>query len=83
MSYLTDSQIDEVVDLILTARDFCGDETDAVREWQLENNQLITFGDASQINARVRAEWARCQQAAGVKKPLTQTQRAKAYADLA
>jgi len=83
MSYLSQSQVDEIVDLILTARDFCGDETDAVREWQLENNHLITFGEATQINARVRAEWSRCQKAAGVEKPLTGWQRRKAYAALA
>jgi hypothetical protein len=80
---LTDAQIDEVVDLILTTRDFCGDESDALREWRLENNVLITFGDSKEIRRRINAEWASCQVAAGVKKPLTDSQRRKAYADLA
>ena len=47
--YLTDAQIEEAVEVITRTRDFCGDESDALREWRLVDQVLITFGDAEQM----------------------------------
>jgi hypothetical protein len=48
----TPEQIDELVELIDSSNELHGDSTDALREWQLQNNRLLTFGDWKAIRAR-------------------------------
>jgi len=72
----------EAVVAILSARDFCGNEKDALQEVEEENEIIFSKNDKLEIYARVSNEWQVCQQAAGVKHPLTSEERARAFRDI-
>jgi len=66
MAHITDTLIDEAASLIITTRDFCGNEAEAIREFAAENNVADwrkLFGIAK---FRANAEWNGFKKAAGV-----------------
>ena len=82
MSNIND-HLNSAAQAIITARDFCGDEREAVRDYAAENGILFSRDFLIEARRRADAIWAGYQRAAGVKKPLSSCQRRKAYAALA
>ena len=75
------NEIIEAAQVILNTRDFCGNEVEALREWQAENRKL-TAGERVQVWQTVERKWRENQIEAGVIVPLSNEERAKAYADI-
>jgi len=59
---------------VLTCRDLCGDEREALREWQHENRRLSP-AECSEVQALVDAAWAEARNCAGVSAPLSPSER--------
>lgn len=74
-------EIIEAAEVITNTRQFCGNEKEALREWQLENRKLTTE-ERSQVWQLVERNWRKDQIDAGVLIPLSNEERAKAYADI-
>ncbi len=73
--------INEAIETILTIRDFCGNEREALADWEDENGSLSTH-ERSQVWEAVANEWSISQWQAGVKCPLSDSDRASAFADI-
>lgn len=74
--------IASTIDLILATRDFCGDERAALRDAQDDFGRRFTESEKRAIADGVRRGWSQSQADAGVTNPLTDSERAKAYADV-
>ena len=57
---------DEVVQLILNTRELCGNETDALAEYQLDNGIKFDSLELDYIADQVAYQWRLSQQIAGV-----------------
>jgi hypothetical protein len=67
MTYIPDTVIQQAADVIITTRDFCGDEREAVREWCAENGYKAEWQKVHRIaKFRANAAWNEFQKAAGV-----------------
>lgn len=75
--------IDEVAGAIVTARDFCGNEREAVRDWQADNGIFLSPETIASAFVKANAYWRNSQQEAGVKNPLSAGARAAAFRSLA
>jgi hypothetical protein len=74
-------EIIEAAEVITNTRQFCGNEAEALREWQTENRKL-TATERAAVWQLVDRNWRKDQIAAGVIVPLSNEERAKAYADI-
>lgn len=59
--------IDQAVSEILTTRDFCGDEREALRAVESDNGVKFTADERREIWGRVNGTWKESQVAAGAK----------------
>lgn len=67
MTHIPDNIIEQAANVILTTRDFCGNEREAVRDFAIESGYRAEWQKLHQIaNYRANAEWNACQKAAGV-----------------
>jgi hypothetical protein len=57
MKYEITSELLGAVDALFTARDFCGDEAAALREWEWENRKL-TEGERFAVRQELARQWA-------------------------
>jgi hypothetical protein len=71
----------ELIEIILNTRDFCGNESEAISDWESENGKLSAHQMAS-VLLEVSQEWRLSQLAANVKNALTDAERLKAFADV-
>ena len=77
----TTSIIEEAATVIIETRDLCGDEREALQQFQDDNRKL----SATELReARQLAEvlWSRSQHQAGVRHPLTPSERFTACQDI-
>lgn len=75
-------ELRDLVSILIQTRDFCGNEREALREWQLENRRL-TEEERFDVAAEVSRRWREAQREAGVAFPLSSEERRKAFRDLA
>jgi len=68
------AELGDAAQAIVIARDFCGDEAEALRDWESDNRRLT---EPERGIARDHAEriWRASQRAAGVAKPITTNER--------
>ena len=66
--------INDAVQTIIETRDFCGNEREALRDWQHENGRL-TAHQKQQVWDAVEREWSICQIQAGVQFPISNQER--------
>ena len=71
----------ELIEIILNTRDFCGNESEAISEWESENGKLSDHQRAN-VLLEVSQEWKLSQLSANVKHALTDAERLKAFSDL-
>ena len=62
----TESGLQSAVEWILTCRDFCGNEGEALREWECDNYELNP-AERFFVFQSVEAQWNAWRKAAGVK----------------
>jgi hypothetical protein len=53
------SELSDAIDALLTTRDFCGDEADALREWQRDNRKLTEI-ERIAVREELASKWAEC-----------------------
>jgi hypothetical protein len=73
--------MNELIEIILNTRDFCGNESEAISDWESENGKLSAHQMAG-VLLEVNQEWKLSQLAANVKHALTDSERLKAFADV-
>lgn len=78
---MKNTNLTDAVETILNTRAFCGNEAEALREWQAENGKL-TVAERAEVWAAVETAWRKSQLEAGVQFPLSTEERARAYADI-
>ena len=59
-------ELQDLADLIISTRDFCGNEGDAVRQWESDNGRKITREERQAVFAEVNSKWRKSQQSAAV-----------------
>lgn len=69
------AELADAAQAIVTARDFCGDETQALRDWEADNGRL-TEPERQIVRDHAERIWRASQRAAGVTKPITTGERA-------
>lgn len=57
----------DAVQILVSTRDLCGDEREALRDWEADNRRL-TDEERRIVRHHVEVEWAAHQRAAGVTK---------------
>lgn len=70
--------ISDAIDTIIQTRDFCGNESEALREWERENGTL-SDDQRLQVWQGVREEWKLWQLKANVQHPLSDHERMQAF----
>ena len=66
MSYISDSIIDNAIELIINTRDFCGNEKQAIKDY-CANEKIKDWQKVYRIaNFRANAQWNRYKIEAGV-----------------
>ena len=73
--------MNELIETILNTRDFCGNESEAISDWESENGKLSAHQMAS-VLLEVSQEWKLSQLSANVKHALTDSERLQAFADV-
>jgi hypothetical protein len=73
--------MNELIDILLNTRDFCGNEREAISDWESENGKLSEHQRANLL-LEVNQEWKLSQLAAKVKHALTDSERLRAFADV-
>ena len=73
--------MNELIEIILNTRDFCGNEREAISEWENENGKLSAHQRANLL-LEVNQEWKLSQLSANVKHALTDSERLQAFADV-
>ena len=63
--------LEDCIETLLNTRDFCGNEREALRDWQAEYGELTPQETCTVLTA-VEMEWNRCRKAAGVKRASNQ-----------
>ena len=71
----------DAIQTIIQTRDFCGNESEALRDWEAENGSLSEHQKA-QVWQGVKEEWKLCQLKANVQNALTDAQRLQAFRDI-
>jgi len=71
----------EAIETITNTRDFCGNESEALKDWESENGTLSEHQKA-QVWQGVEDEWKLAQLKAKVKHALTDSERLKAFRDI-
>jgi len=71
----------EAIETIIQTRDFCGNEAEALRDWEAENGSLSEHQRA-QVWQGVKEEWTIWQLKAKVQHALTDAERLKAFSDI-
>ena len=71
----------EAIETIMQTRDFCGNEAEALRDWEAENGTLSEHQRA-QVWQGVKEEWKLWQLKAKVQHALTDAERLKAFSDI-
>ena len=71
----------EAIETIIQTRDFCGNEAEALRDWEAENGALSEHQRA-QVWQGVKEEWKLWQLKANVQHALTDAERLKAFRDI-
>lgn len=68
MTHITDNLIEEAAQTVVTVRDFCGNEKEALREFWAEMNVSKADGErvTALVIARANGIWRGFQRAAGV-----------------
>lgn len=74
--------LDDLVSVLLDTRDFCGDENEALRQWQTDNGRKLSAAEIISVRRMVETLWRKSQLAAGVAFPLSTEERAKAFRDI-
>ena len=64
----------DAVETILNTRDCCGNERQALREWEQENRRL-TSAEALEVASEVWSQWNSSRLAAGVTAPVSPEER--------
>tara|TARA_Y100000114_G_C11731022_1_gene313585 strand:- start:843 stop:1214 length:372 start_codon:yes stop_codon:yes gene_type:complete len=75
------SKLQDAVQAIIEARDLCGNEREALQDWQHENGRLTTH-EKRQVWDAVEREWSVCQTEAGVIFPISKHERRKIFRSL-
>jgi len=71
MTFIPDHIVSAAAKTIITTRDFCGDEREAVRDFAIDNGFKADWQKLHKLATfRANNRWRNCQKAAGVKKPL-------------
>ena len=65
--YRSDWIYQSAVDRVLTARDFCGNEAEALEDWQDDENIVLNTVERFEILDEVNRQWNAWRKAAGVK----------------
>ena len=73
--------INDAVQTIIETRDLCGDEREALQDWQHENGRL-TAHQKQQVWEAVEREWSICQTEAGVIFPISNHERRRIFRSL-
>ena len=71
----------EAIKTIIQTRDFCGNEAEALRDWESENGTLSEHQRA-QVWQGVKEEWTIWQLKAKVQHALTDAERLQAFQDI-
>ena len=71
----------EAIETIIQTRDFCGNEAEALRDWEAENGALSEHQRA-QVWQGVKEEWKLWQLKANVQHALTDAERLQAFHDI-
>jgi len=67
MTFIPETIIDQAIDMIITTRDFCGNEREAVREFAVEAGFKADWQKIHKIaNFRANARWNTFKKQAGV-----------------
>ena len=74
-------KIEEAIETIIQTRDFCGNESEALRDWEAENGTLSEHQRA-QVWQGVKEEWTIWQLKANVQHALTDDERLQAFQDI-
>jgi len=61
---------------IIGSREFCGDETQSLRDWQADN-RILSAEERHTVCAMANQIWARYQRQAGVTAPIDHLERAQ------
>jgi hypothetical protein len=74
---------EEAIQAVITARDFCGNEKQAVAQVEADNDIEFTSEEKRFIVGQADRRWNESRQVAGVVNPLSQIDRERAFAALA
>lgn len=69
-------QLNDAAEYVCNAREFCGNETQALLDWQADNRAL-TKDERRIVSAMVSQRWGQYQKAAGVTAPIPIEERAQ------
>lgn len=69
------AELADAVRTIIACRDLCGNEAEALRDWEADNRKL-SEPERATVRKNVAREWRRFQHAAGVTKPIGPGERA-------
>ena len=70
-----EQMINECAEALVACREFCGNERQALRDWEADNGQLSVVARAIAVQ-RADAIWAGYQRDAGVTAPISADERA-------
>lgn len=70
-----EQEIADAVAHLITCRDFCGDEVEALRDFEAEYGCEFSVREHLEILERVEAKWRLSQYVAGVSKPISVAER--------
>ena len=75
------SKLQDAVQAIIETRDLCGNEREALQDWQHENGRLTTH-EKRQVWDAVEQEWSLWQARAGVQFPISNQERRHIFRSL-
>ena len=55
---LTCGEVEEIVNLLINTRDFCGNQTPALREWLIDNDHKIPANQFYELLSLAQTAWA-------------------------
>lgn len=68
------AKIQDAASTVIQARDFCGNERSALRQWEADYGKL-TPGERLEVAAEVERQWNDSRSAAGVVSPVSADER--------
>jgi hypothetical protein len=69
------AELADAVTTICNCRELCGDEAEALRDWQADN-RVLSKTEREIVLRNVGRQWAQYQRDAGVRKPISHAERA-------